>query len=330
MELFYSAFGLSLASNRPIPGLIPRTDGSRAADTRIWFNAAPVCRSMRAVKGDVWYRTGREDGQAPALRVWTLAGGRCFRLLYADGSEFLVDGAGSNVWTTSRNGSPVEDTATYLLGPVVGFVLRLRGVTCLHGSAVAVGDRAVALVGPAGAGKSTTAAAFGCCGYPILSDDVTALVENDGTFCVQPAYPQLRLWPESAALLFGSREALPRLTPGWDKRALDLAGNSYRFGDRPLPLAAVYILGQRSTGARPCVEPLHGREVLRTLLGNTSVGYLLDARMREQEFTTLGRLVTRVPVRRIVQCDDHPARLCARIVDDCEALACTASPTTAR
>ena len=42
----------------------------------------------------------------------------------------------------------------------MGFVMLLRGIVCLHASAIAIDDEAIALLGPAGSGKSTTAAAF--------------------------------------------------------------------------------------------------------------------------------------------------------------------------
>jgi len=149
---------------------------------------------------------------------------------------------------------------------------------------------------------------------------------------VQPAYPQLRLWPDSVALLYGAADALPRLTPTWDKRALDLTENGCRFQKQPLPLAAIYVLAERSPDPEPRIEGLQGRESLLTLLANTYVGYLLDATMRGQEFESLGRLVSSVHVRRVVASADptHISGLCARIVDDCEALGCTASPTMAR
>ena len=103
----------------------------------------------------------------------------------------------------------IEDMATYLLGPVLGLLLRLRGVTCLHASAVAFGETAVAFVGSEGAGKSTTAAALARRGHAILSDDIVALAEHNGSFFVHPAYPYLCLWPESVESLYGSAEALP-------------------------------------------------------------------------------------------------------------------------
>lgn len=331
VPLSYSAFGLSLRTNRSIPGLIPRS-AVFPSDTQIWLDAVPSAHEIRGVPDDPWYVSGEGDEEPPSLRVWKLSGGACFRLLYDDGTEFFVDRGGSEVWATWPDSSTLEDTATYLLGPILGFVLRLRGITCLHASAVAVGDRAIALLGPEGAGKSTTAAAFSRMGYPVLADDIVALSERGETVRVQPAYPQLRLWPESVALLYGAVDALPLLTPTWDKRALDLTQNGCRFEQRPLPLAAIYVLAERSPDPEPLIDGLQGRESLMTLLANTYVGYLLDATMRGREFESLGRLVSRVPVRRVVPSTDpaQVSRLCDRVVDDCEALGCTASPTTAR
>jgi hypothetical protein len=331
VPFFYSAFGLSLRTNRPVPGLIP-LPAVLPTETQIWLNAVPVSPRIRKLPDDVFYVSDEHDGHTPALRVWRLPGGAYFKLLYGDGTEFLVDRDGSEVWATWPDSATLEDSATYLLGPVLGFVLRLRGITCLHASAVAVGDRAIALVGPANAGKSTTAAAFCRMGHPVLADDIVALLERDEIVRVRPAYPQLRLWPDSVAVLYGTSDALPRLTPTWDKRALDLAQSGCRFQPLPLPLGAIYVLAERSPEAEPRIEGLQGRESLLTLLANTYVGYLLDAAMRRQEFESLGRLASSVQVRRVVPSADpaHVSRLCARILDDYEALACTASSTMAR
>lgn len=319
--MLYSVFGLTLGADRPIPGLIPQAAVARTA-TRIWLDAVSVPPEVRTLHEDVWYVGGQGEGGSPGLRVWRLAGGVYFRLQYGDGTEFLVDGAGARIWASWLEPLTLEDTATYLLGPVLGFVLRLRGITCLHASAVAVGGRAIVLLGPAEAGKSTTAAALCRMGYPVLTDDVAALVDRDGTIHVEPAYPQLRLWPDSVAMLYGAADALPRLTPNWDKRALDLTHNGYRFQHQPLPLAAIYLLAERSTDAEVRVEGLQGRERLLALLANTYVSYLLDSAMRAQELAVLGRLASGVPVRRVVP----PAQpngltpLCTRILEDVQAL----------
>jgi hypothetical protein len=248
---------------------------------------------------------------------------------YRDGTEFVVNREGTDVEATWPDEATLEDTATYLLGPVLGFVLRLRGKVCLHASAVAVNNRAAAFLGPAGAGKSTTAAAFARHGHPVLSDDVSALGDRGDTFVVQPGYPHLRLWPDSVNTLFGSPEALPRLTPPdginawWDKRYLDLIEHDFPFQRDPLPLAAVYVLGGHSTdAAAPFVEQMSAHEALMALIANTYTNYLLDREMRAREFELLGRLVARVAVRRLIAHAD-PARLpqlCQLIADEIEAL----------
>ena len=328
MPVSYAAFGLSLVANREIPGLLPSFTSTHA-HTRIRLGESPPSPPVFGEPPpQPWYTSPCEDGRdRPALQVWTVAGGAYFRLRYSDGTEFWLDRAGTQIWTIWPEPSTVEDTATYLLGPVLGFVLRLRGVTCLHASAVAVDGRAVALVGPPTAGKSTGAAAFSALGYPVISDDIVALSEQPGQLHVQPGYPQLRLWPDSVALLYGTAEALPRLTPTWDKRALDLTRNGGRFQNAPLPLAAVYLLdGEGTAGGRAEISDMRARDALMTLVANSYVNYLLDADMREREFAVLGRLVTSVPVRRVPPrtAAADPSRFCTRILDDLRT--CTGSP----
>jgi len=82
--------------------------------------------------------------------------------------------------------------------------------------------RCVAFLGSPGAGKSTTAAAFARDGHAVLSDDIVALVDQEGTFEVLPAYPHLCLWPDSVTMLYGSPDALPRFSTNWEKRRLAL------------------------------------------------------------------------------------------------------------
>ena len=190
--------------------------------------------------------------------------------------------------------------ATYLLGPVLGFVLRLRGVVCLHASAIAVDGCAIALLGHGGIGKSTGAAAFAQAGYPVLSDDIVALVDRGSQFLSQPGYPHVRLWPEAAASLFGSADALPRLTPKhptWDKRFLDLTRDGYRFQDRPLPLAAIYTGERTLDPTAEMVTALPPGQALVKLVANAYSYYLLDKDMRGREFDILSRLARHVPMR---------------------------------
>jgi hypothetical protein len=213
----------------------------------------------------------------------------------------------------------LEDAATYLLGPVFGLLLRLRGTICLHASAVAMGGQAIALVGAAGAGKSTTAAALAQLGLSVLCDDVLALSERGEKFFVEPAYPRLRLWPAAVTMLRGAPDALPRLTPSWDKRFLDLAQEPQRFQSQALPLTALYFLAQRSgCAAAPRLTPLSQRDGLLRAIANTYANIALAAAPLAREFEVLGRLVEQTRVRQIQphRDPDRLGDLCRKILDD--------------
>jgi hypothetical protein len=243
----------------------------------------------------------RDEHGEPFLTVWTLAGGALFHLRYCEGIEFVVDRDGTEVWGTWPHTLTVEDASIYLLGPVLGLVLRLRGITCLHASAVDVGGQAIALIGPPGSGKSTTAAIFATSGYRVLSDDVVALADHGSAFLTQPAYPRLALWSDSVEALLGLPDALPQQTPTWPKCYLDLTKNGYRFQPSALPLRAVYVLSKRDTnGETPLVHALPVRVGLTQLIENTYVSYLLDRTMSVRDLDVLSRLVLNMPVRRLI------------------------------
>lgn len=325
----YSAFGLLLEANRPIPALLPQVSPS-PPDIHIWIHDAVAFGDLYEGIEEPYYISDADAG-VPALQVWKAASGRYFRLRYADDTQFLVARTGREIRAIVPDASTLEDVAAYLLGPILGFAMRLRGVTCLHASVIAVGDHALAMAGPAGAGKSTAAACFAELGFPVLADDIAALVEHDGALHVQPAYPQLRLWPDSVAMLYGVPDALPRLTPNWDKRALMLSQPG-AFHPRSLPLRAVYVLGKPSDQSGMAIEDVSGAERLFVLLANTYVGYLLDPPMRHREFEGLVRLAATVPVRRVKRSglSNGASAVCTQLLEDCERRECTASPATER
>jgi len=328
MALHYSAFGLSVSANRPIPGLAPVAEQC-PVDTWIRLGALPAPFLLAAPDEIKYVSPDAASGGPPALTAWTVAGGAFWRLRYADGTEFAVDRRGREVWATWPASLTVEDTATYLLGPILGLVLRLRGVTCLHASAVALGGRALVLVGPPGAGKSTVAAVLAHAGCPVVADDVVPLAERDGAFFAQPAYPHLRLWPDSAAAIYGPAAALPRLTPTWDKRYVDLTvGN--RFEARALPIGGLYLLDERR--AEPFVAPFErvtGHRALLALIANTYVNYLPGPDTTGAELGRLHRLLACVPLRR-VHAPTDPARLpqlARALVGDFQAHAAMPAPS---
>lgn len=265
----------------------------------------------------------------PALRIWRVAEGAFLYLAYCDGMNFWLDRGGTSVWAVWPSTSSLEDAATFLLGPVLGLVLRLRGVTCLHASAVAFGSHAVAFVGDEGAGKSTTAAAFARRGHPVLSDDVVAIAEREGKFHVLSAYPYLSLWPDSVRILYGPDKTLPTFSANWDKRVLSLAEHRLGFEGTSLPLGAIFILGERCFEPQaPFLESLSPQECLVALVANSYATGMLDKEMRAEEFALFGRMLSSVPVKRVRAHEDGTEieRLCELITNECRVLYRNTSP----
>lgn len=319
----YSVFGLSVEADRSIPGLVPSTDRT-PPDVRIHTQVSgPPFEA--AVGREHYVSPDIGINGKPLLRVRLGSRGDLFQFLYDDDAEFLIDRVGRDVWARWPRSLTIDEIGPYLTGPILGFVLVLRGVTALHASAVAVHERAIAFLGPPGAGKSTTAAAFARLGFQLMSDDIVALVERADGFLVNSGYPWVRLWPESVEALFGSAEALPRISPQdphWDKRFLDLSEGS-RFHAAPLPLGAVYLLGDRDSSERaPRIEGSSPPDKLLSLAGNTYMNYLVDREIRAREFELLGKLARCVPVRLVIPHTDGERleQLCRLIIDDLESL----------
>jgi len=309
----YSVFGLLLHSNLPIPELVPTKAPSSDPVVKIHMNESPT-EEIPSEQKTLTYTSAYTDptGKA-ALRIWKLADGQFLYLAYFDGAQFWIDRMGTELWAQWPDNLTIEDTATYLLGPVLGLVLRLRGVTCLHASAISVGGRAIAFVGSEGAGKSTTAAMFAQKGCPVISDDVVAITERQGAYYVSPAYPYLCLWSDSVTIVYGPEKKLPSFSANWDKRLLSLAANNLKFEGKQLQLSALFILGERNSQPdSPRVEPLTPKEGLLSLVANSYATNLLDKNMRASEFEFLGRMLRSVPVQRLIPHQDpsYIGRLC--------------------
>jgi hypothetical protein len=328
----YRAFGLTLVANREIGGLPERDRVSPpASELRVWFGERPPRVDDSPSSPVPWYVSPYRDAAGdPLLTGWEVGGGAYLQFRYTDGAVFTFDRGGDAIWVEWREPLTFDDAVSYLLGPMMGLALRFRGVLCLHASAVAIDDHIVAIMGQEGAGKSTTATAFAELGYPIVSDDLVPLFERDDRWFAHPAYPRLRLWPSSVELMAHVSDRFPQLPADWGVRRyyVDFERHAYRFASRAMPLGAVYLLDRRVDDPdAPLIDAVPPQDTMMTLVANTFAARALDATMRAREFAQVGRLVDRVPVRRVRPHSD-PARLprlCEAIADDLQRVTAVAA-----
>ena len=146
----YALYGLVIRSDRVLESLDAALPGSRVD--------VDIVLAGERQDPDDWsaaathYAGPSAPGEPPSVVVRRDAE-RGFWFRYADGTEFVLDAAATSIRAWWADASTIEDTTTYLLGPVLGFALRLRGVLAFHASAVLIAGRAVKLEGRGGENK---------------------------------------------------------------------------------------------------------------------------------------------------------------------------------
>jgi hypothetical protein len=304
MGFSYRLFGLDVHSDVALPGVQAPTSLAQDEAGSVNIRLSGRGGDQIATAGEQGILVFESKRKEPCVRIEYFPSTRFYRFLYSDGIVFDITTGGENVRGSWPSNMSLEDALTYLLGPIFGFILRIRGFTALHASAAVINRHAVAFVGGGGAGKSTIVAALARAGHRILSDDIAVLEEAAGTFRIRPSYPHIRLWPDSVSVLFGTEEALPKLVPSsdwWDKRFLDLDRDGFYFHDEALPVRFTYILEPRSQDLRIArADVIPSLEALPRLIANTCVNYALSPEMRRKEFNALGRFVEQTIIKRLI------------------------------
>ncbi|MES2355333.1 MAG: hypothetical protein V4568_13245 [Pseudomonadota bacterium] len=179
--MFYCRIcGLDVASQLALPGVVEVHAPHDEPDVVVRYGDIPSSLDRPSYVGPTW----QVSGQRFLFEVPGVA-----RFLVNDGRAITIE---------LNEASTKEDAAPFLLGTGIGAILHQRGELLLHGSAVALNNRAVILSGPTGAGKSTVAAALCKAGFQFLSDDVSVIrFDSDDHPVVTSDGRQHKLWSDS-------------------------------------------------------------------------------------------------------------------------------------
>ena len=215
-------------------------------------------------------------------------------LLWPELFEFLISPDGRTVQANVLERGSAEALEVYLFGQVLSFVLIKQGIEPVHGTAVVVDGKAVAIVGDCSYGKSTLAAAFMNAGFPLLTDDLLVTSVVDGRVIAHPGPPRIKLLPESAGTMPGEGVSGARMNPYTSKFIVPLEGDlSFR---RSAPLAAVYVLSDPSIEQNvSSIGTLSAHEGCIELLRNTFNSKVMGPQRNAQLLTLFSDLARRVP-----------------------------------
>lgn len=177
-----------------------------------------------------------------------------------DGSRAGLELDGEPSRSPSR--SVVEEAA---LGPALTLALALRGIFCLHASAVVSPTGELLLfAGLSGSGKSTLARLVdAAAGWARAADDIVPLAWSAGGVQALPRFPQLKLAPDAQP-----GAALPER----------------------MPVARIFTLVPGAPEKAVEVRPLGAREAAVALLRHTATARLFDRVLLERHLEACSRI----------------------------------------
>ena len=281
----YKAFGLTIASELPIPQLPVAEE--ETADVRI-VRADLSMLTPEDVKS-VFTHTVIQPTTTDTL--FRITGGD---LIEADVAE-----------------NDTEDfVAMYLMGSCMGAILVQRGFMLLHGSCVTDGKRSVLITGDSGADKSTTAAEFLRRGWKLLTDDVTCILDRDGLPMVQSSYPSQKLWQDALDHYDKTDNDIHSLYFSEEREKFGVnVSDSFFDGVCPLSMVVRLIAADHEC----MITPIEGMAKVDQLLRNTYRMYLIEKQHQQRHFQRCVTMSTKIPMALAVR---ENGKQCAAILYD--------------
>lgn len=194
--------------------------------------------------------------------------------------KFRITG-GSLIEAQPFSGGSDAMLGVYLMGSCMGAVLHQRGFLPLHGSCVTDGSRAVLITGDSGAGKSTLAAEFLSRGWKLITDDVTAVFDVEGTPMVQSSYPSQKLWQDALEHYDRPRKDIHSLYIDENREKFGVNVSRYFMeGTAPLSLIVRLI----PTEGALHIQPIEGMAKVDQLMANTYRPYMVEQEHLQRHF----------------------------------------------
>jgi hypothetical protein len=241
--------------------------------------ARTICSQLDAEGAECF---GIEASPMAGYRIWGLDRGSYLLSTHGRRLRCAIEGCAPAIWER------------FLVGQVLPFAALLSGLEIFHASAVVLGDRGIAFVGPSGAGKTSVALEAVRHGAHFLADDVLALEAGAHKLMAHPGAPLAGVDRREADRLAQARRALSSEVLSADSRELLVRVNG---SDAPAPLGALFFLDRRASGSGgPRFEAAPDA---RMLLAST-FNLVLDTQHRMRGLLDVCAAAARCRVERVV------------------------------
>ncbi len=240
---------------------------------------------------------------AKPLLKKTLPGGRPWAAVYRNEHSYLVrftefvdfeiSGKGTKILIQEVPGVSPHSVEHLYHNAALPLALSLQGKLVLHGSAVEIGDKAVAFLAESGRGKSTLAASFASNGFRFLTDDGLQIIATDGGYCIHPSHPSIRLWDDSCtSVMKSTTQPLPALD--YTAKARFLADENFVFCTEDRALKHVYFLGD-GRSENVSITPLSGQESFVEMIRHCFLLGIDEREILAENFQQIAEL-SRLPI----------------------------------
>lgn len=274
----YEAYGLTLASTLPLPGLFP-------SEGRV----------------DVYVDVDQIESVAshehsPILCV-DVSPNRV-RLTWGGVGDLLIED-GQRITVVPGPGADADALRLFILGAGLGVLLHQRGLLVFHASGVVINDRVVGFIGAKGWGKSTTAATLHQRGHALVSDELlVARFDDQGQPRVIPGSPQIKLWADALISTGGDPDSTVRVRSGIDKFNV----NAVSIAPNELPFHGLYLL---DGGGELSIQPMSSSEAFFGVVPHLYVyrfgTSFLQATGMVRAFQQLNQLLKKITVKRLLR-----------------------------
>lgn len=212
-------------------------------------------------------------------------------------AKYLVTG-GDHILVEKHPGASLRDVMAFFTGSALTALLQQRQLFTLHASAVQTAQGAVLFMGKSGAGKSTLCRAMQKRGFPMISDDVSAITfDEDGSATMLPSSPTTRLWGDSIDGLGEQRGAHRKLRTELDKFLVPAES----FCNQPQPIHKIFSLTTHNRQTID-IQPLPSADSFQALsLFTFRKNFYLGQELGRLYFESVTRLARSVEVAAIAR-----------------------------